>query len=128
MKYTERFFKFPIRYIDQFKVMKIGEEYNKNQSLPDEEPVIPSVDCIYKLPYDEIRGWSEEPAPEDLFEDIESKGFKCTMVFTKTHGDLLCSWSVKKFEEKLDAFEEKITDWYKEMKKSDSNSIQEQKV
>lgn len=130
MKFTERFFKFPIRYIDEYGIAKLQEEITETKKLPEDQPNIASVNSIYKLPYGEVDGWQEINPPETKFEDIaggKKEGLQCTMVYTKTHGDLLCSWNVKKFEEKLDEYHEKMTEFFQSLKKVDSNSITPEK-
>lgn len=122
MKYTERFFKFPTRLVDEFERIKIQEEIEKTKKIPDIEPTIKSIDSIYKLHYTEIEGWQEIYPPETSFEDINGK-LECTLIFTKTHGDILCSWDVQKFEDKLNKHVETYTEYLKTLIKTESNSI-----
>lgn len=117
MKYSERFFKFPVRVTDAY----LADLKEKEAQLSDSRSLdIPTIDSWIKLPYSEIEGWQEMYPPETAFEDVFSKGFQCTLVFTKSHGDILCSWDFKKFEERLDAFEAKLAEF---VKNSNLNSI-----
>lgn len=113
MKYTDRFFKFPVRVTDAY-VAESLEKSNEKISLP-------TIDSYIKLPYSEIEGWQEMYPPETEFDEVSTKGFECTLVFTKKHRDILCSWNVKKFESKLDAYVSELEEF---VKNSNSNSIQ----
>lgn len=126
MKFTDRFFRLPIRFTDEYSIIKINEEIQENKKLPDEQPMVNSIDSVYRLPFGEVDGWQEVNPPETKFDDIlngERKGFECTMVYTKTHGDLLCSWNIDKFEKKLDEYHDKMTKYFESLKKPESNSI-----
>ena len=116
MKYSDRFFKFPVRVTDIY----LAESLEKKAELSGEKPSIPTVDGYIKLPYSDIEGYQEMYPPETDFEDVINKGFQCTLVFTKKHGDILCSWDLKKFEEKLDGYVAKLEEF---IKNSNSNSI-----
>lgn len=112
MNYTDRYFKILIRLSDEFKLMKIQEDLEKNTTLPDNAPIVDTVDALYCIKdYKTIISYQEMYPPEVDFDSIMDKGFNCTLVTIKIDNILesvLCSWPVKKFEEKLNQHVNKI--------------------
>ena len=101
MNYTDTFFKFPKRIIDQFQIAKIEQEINAGEELPDNLPPIPSRDTVFCLKdYKDIIGYHSMVGPEQDFNDE----YSCTLVQLlqqSTFEEVLCSWPRDKFEDKL---------------------------
>ena len=106
-KFTDDFFGFPIKVYDGFSAKKAMEAQDKDTT---DEPV----------PIDLIAGWAKIPAKdlpkmmwhdgfsrERKVEEVAKNGFDLTMVFSDIYGDFVCTWTRKKFEEKLNEFMEK---------------------
>lgn len=104
IKFTDDFFRFPIKVYHSFSLKKAMEEEDKEDSV---KPIpidwiigyakIPVKDMIRTMWYD---GFSRERTVEDVAKD----GFDLTIVINEIWGEYTCSWPRKKFEEKLDEF------------------------
>ncbi len=112
MNYTDRYFKILIRLTDEYKLMKIQEELDKETSLPEHAPSIATIDAWYCIKdYNTITSYQEMYPPEVPFDDLAQKGFGCTLVEVTVNNKidtLLCSWDIKKFEDKLNAHVKKL--------------------
>lgn len=103
MKFTDRFFGFPI------KVYNPKEEDDLGLDRGDDG----SVDWVagtVKLPMEDLRniswydGYDKSRDPEDVY----NKGFDMTVVCSEVHGQFNCVWKREKFEEKLNEFMERM--------------------
>lgn len=114
MNYTDRYFKILIRLTDEYKLMKIQEELENSQSLPEASPIVATIDAWYCIKdFNTITSYQEMYPPEDDFDDLHDKGFTCTLVEVTIGNKIdtfLCSWPLKKFEDKLNAHVQKIHD------------------
>lgn len=114
MSYTDKYFKIKIRLTDEFELMRVQEELEKNKDLPETAPSIRTVDSFYFLDdYKKIISFQEMYPPEQEFTEIGAKGFPCTLLYiqhnekrTESH---LCSWSIGEFRKRLDAHVDKIS-------------------
>jgi hypothetical protein len=106
-RFTDDFFGFPIKVYDGFSVKKAMEAEDKETT---EGPV----------PIDWVSGWARLPARdlgkmmwhdgfsrERSVEDVAKEGFDVTIVVSDFHGEFVCTWTRKKFEEKINEFMEK---------------------
>lgn len=110
MKYTERFFKFPIRIYDGHSMYKAEKEEEK-QELAGQliDPVHVDFAVGYKtLKHNSIRGWMESYTTEQGLDYVMEQGFPCTLVTTKEDETYLCNWTMAEFEEALDNFVERL--------------------
>jgi hypothetical protein len=106
-RFTDDYFLFPIKVYDGFSLKKAMEEEEKDTT---EGPV----------PIDWVSGWARLPA-KDLYkimwhdgfsrersvEEVAENGFDLTIIVSDYHGEFVCTWPRKKFEEKLNDFMEK---------------------
>lgn len=106
-KFTEDFFRFPIKVYHSFSLKKALEEEDKEDA---EKPV--PIDWI--IGYARIPGkdmmnimWHDGFSRERTVEDVAENGFDLTIISSSVWGEFTCSWPRKKFEEKLDEFVEK---------------------
>jgi len=112
MKYSEKFFKFPVKlYLtkdveerDELET-RLGIEL-KAESKEDLEYVVgwESVDI------EDICGFGTIFSRNKTLEQVREEGFDCTLVYMKYGKEIGCSWPPKKFEEKLNNFYEKLQD------------------
>lgn len=118
MKYTDRFFKFPVKLyltkdIDQRSDLeaKLGIELKREDNELDYIIGWESIDI------DDICGFGTIFSRNKSLEDVRNDGFDCTVVYLKYGKEIGCSWSPKKFEEKLNQFSEKIEEYKREQNK-----------
>jgi hypothetical protein len=106
MKFTDRFFEFPIKIYDGFSLKKAMEQ---------EEALDAPVDA------DWVRGYIKIPAAAitdiywyDVFskgrtvEEIADKGFDATAIVHPDLGEFECTWRREKFENELNSFVERL--------------------
>lgn len=106
MKFTETLFTFPIIVYNTKDIMK---------DLTQEESTGVSVDSSYaiaktRIPVEEILDgmYHEGFAKDDSIDHIMTNGFPCTMLYTKSFGNFLCSWGLDKFEKKFNEHLDKL--------------------
>lgn len=114
MKYTDRFFSFPMKVYD---MSPTNERLLVLQGLPPAElqAEVDWVEGVVKLPYYIIKEsrmfWYEGYTRGRSPREVAKEGSDLTVVVTKDHGDFVCTWDKKKFEEKLNQFIEKMEKW-----------------
>lgn len=106
MKFTDGLFKLPVKLYDGFSVYKnIKKEELELESLdrplPDDW-----VEGYMHIPATDILGYSDCFSPDRGTEEVAKSGFDLTLVYTKTFGNLECTWTRKRFEEELNKFVE----------------------
>lgn len=107
MKYSERFFKFPIRIYDRFLAQKAQkEEENMDIPLEGEWRI-----GIASIPHKEIVMWSDFFDSEQGPDGVDKNGFLFTIVETYSVGPFISTWDRKTFTKELDEFVEKYTAW-----------------
>lgn len=91
MKYTDRFFSFPIRIYDG----KTLDENNEGEG--------DWIVGVVRIPFDDMRYscWYDGFSRDKNVEEVNKEGFDTTIVSNKMHGQFNCIWNRKKFEEKL---------------------------
>lgn len=107
MKFTEQFFKFPIILYDAFALDRAARKEEEDDEILSALPVAYAIGAA-RVPLNEIQGWYEHWVRGRTIDDILRDGFDCTRVLTKTLGEYNCSWNIKKFEQKMDEFEERM--------------------
>lgn len=113
MKYTDKWFKFPVRIYDGFSVTKaIMVEDKKFQDNPgDAEPEIPDwVEGYARIPLEQITSWIDFYSEGRETAEVAKEGFDLTMVETRTLGKFECTWKREKFEKELDNFYERTNE------------------
>lgn len=115
MKYTDRWFKFPVKIYDGFSVHKaIMIEDKKLQDNPEDidKPEIPDWVMGYaRIPVNEIQCWIDYYSEGRETSEVAEEGFDLTMVETKNLGKFECLWKREKFEKELDDYYEKSKDF-----------------
>ncbi len=114
MKYTDKWFKFPVRIYDGFSVHKaILIEDKKLSDNPEEVERPEEVDWVQgfaRIPLYEIASWIDYYSEGRETSDVANEGFDLTMVETKTLGKYECVWKRQKFEEELNKFYDETKD------------------
>lgn len=111
MKYTDKFFKFPIRIYDGLEMLKA--EIDEEKKLEEEDPDLTPVPIEFlvgrkAVRIDDIIGYNETMDREHDKQEVREQGFPCTIVEIKDQGPYFCNWTFKKFEEKLNEFCENL--------------------
>ena len=106
MKYSDTFFKFPVRIYDPYELERAVKQEEMTDSKADEPGYAVGVK---KLKYTDITGWYDVYTRELDLDEILNNGFPCTLVQTKDEGDYLCNWERKRFEDELNKFVEKMS-------------------
>jgi hypothetical protein len=101
MKYTDSFFKFPIRVYDPISVKNAYEREQNDGEVIDGNWLL----GLKRVHPDDIESW-EDTFTRDILPLTEGSKCNATVVMVKNEGEILCTWDRKKFEEKLDAFHE----------------------
>jgi len=116
MKYTDRFFKFPVIKYDAISLANAFLEEEQEEEVQKKITTIQAPDFaigVMALPYEEFKrnkvAWTESCKKGDTADEVKRGGFQETVIFSINYGDFLCSWDRKKFEEKLNEFMEKIS-------------------
>lgn len=107
MKYTERFFSFPVRIYDRYTA-ELAESLEKTKNTPMEGDWAAGW---AKVPFDEISSWSDYYDSVQGVQGVKDKGFEFTLIFTWNMGAYICIWEKEKFEKKLDEYVEKYEKW-----------------
>lgn len=106
-KFTDDFFGFPIKLYDGFSLKKAMEEEEK---VGVDAPVpIDWIVGMVKLPAKDLVRlmWHDGFTRDRTVKDVAENGFDTTTVICEPHGEFICTWPRKKFEEKLNDFMEK---------------------
>lgn len=112
MKYTERFFKFPIRlYLTKDVQERYELEEKLNIELSSDDDDLDYVIGWEHVDPDEIFGYGSVFSRNRTLEEVKEKGFDCTIVYLRNGKEIASSWSPKKFAEKLDSFYEQYEDF-----------------
>lgn len=98
MKYTDRFFSFPIRIYDGKTIQDIEEGGEGDWIVG-----------VVRMPFEDMRYscWYDGFSRDKGVEEVSEKGFDATIVSNKMHGQFNCIWNRKRFEEKLNEGMEK---------------------
>lgn len=110
MKYTERFFRFPVRIYDRYSSQK-AEEQEKDLDTPMEGEW---VEGYQNMPHTDISDWCDYFDSTQGVEDVKENGFMYTLVFSRKAGAYVCTLPSKEFARRLDAFVDKYEKWVKE--------------
>lgn len=112
MKYTDKWFKIPVRIYDGFSVHKaILIEDKKFAENPEDidKPEVPDwVRGWAMIPKEEITSWVDYYSEGRETSDVAKEGFDLTLVETKNLGKFECVWKREKFEEELNKYAEKF--------------------
>jgi hypothetical protein len=119
MKFTDKFFRFPIKIYDGVSARKMIKKELKNLDTlgdEDEEEDIDWVQGDVKIPFWGLENlfYHEGYTPGRSTEDVAKNGFDLTYVSHTVYGDFECMWDMKKFEDRLNAFVEKHEAYHKE--------------
>lgn len=98
MKYSETYFKFPIKVYNE-KSIKEAKDYEEATGNPTETDW---VEGIGKIKLEDILGWFDSYPEGVPQEEVAKNGFSETIVETKELGSMICTWNRKKFERELD--------------------------
>lgn len=106
MKFTEKFFSFPIKIYDGFSL----EKALKEEEVTDEPKDADWISGTFKLPASELASmaWHDGFSRNRNVEEVAKEGFDITVICSNSYGDMTCMWPRKKFEEKLNEFYEKL--------------------
>lgn len=106
-KFTEDFFGFPIKIYDGFSLKKALEEEDK-EGVDGPVPIDWIVGYV-KIPAKDLTKlmWHDSFSRDRTVSDVAENGFDVTTVVCEPHGEFMCTWQRKKFEQKLDEFMEK---------------------
>lgn len=97
MKYTDRFFEFPIRVYDRFTAQKAAvEEETANVAQEGEW-----IQGLVRIPYREITVWSDYFDSVQGIEGVEKDGYGACIIWTKNEGIFICTLKKKEFEKAL---------------------------
>ena len=109
MNFVDRKFKIPVRMYEGKTIQ---------EALASDSPVEFRV-AARRITHSNISGWGEMRFRE-LAEIEEQRGeFPCTMLIMVDGEDIMCSWTMKKFEEELRKFTDKYEEWQdQEIKKN----------
>lgn len=107
MKYSERFFQFPIRIYDRFSAEK-AEEKEKNFDIPMEGDW---TEGQVKLPHDDIKSWGDFFDSEEGISKVESDGFSSCVILTQSNGVFIATITKEEFEFRLDEYVAKYEAW-----------------
>lgn len=110
MKYTDRFFEFPVRIYDRFETQQAIEQEEKD-NIPI-EGVWASGKA--KLPFQEISSWSDYFDSDQGIDGVKEKGFEYTLIWTHNEGTYICTWKKARFEDRLNAHVEEYEQWAKD--------------
>lgn len=115
MRYTDRWFKFPVRIYDGFSVQKaIMVEEKKFSEDPEaiDRPETPDwVTGFVRIPLNEVECWIDYYSEGRETSEVATEGFDLTMIETKNLGKFECVWKRQKFEEELNKFYEETRDF-----------------
>lgn len=106
-KFTDDFFGFPIKIYDGFSLKKALEEEDK-EGVDGPVPIDWIVGQV-RLPAKDLHKlmWHDGFSRDRTVSDVAEKGFDVTTVVCEPHGEFMCTWTRKKFEEKLNEFMDK---------------------
>ena len=110
MKYSDRFFKIPVRIYDRFSYLQSLEE-EKATNQPTEGDWVAGY---ARIPLREISSWNDYYDSKQGVEGVMQEGFKYTLVFTHNEGTLISIWDRKTFEDKMDEYASKVEKYEKE--------------
>ena len=100
-KFTDDFFGFPIKLYDGFSLKKAMEQEDKEGV---DAPVpIDWVVGMVKLPAKDLLRlmWHDGFTRDRTVSDVAENGFDVTTVICEPHGEFMCTWPRKKFEDKF---------------------------
>lgn len=104
MKYTDRFFKFPVRMYDVESMIKVAMKEEETGDI-DNTPVNFAVGNKAILLKD-LKSYGESYANEHTLEDALEHGFPLTTIYTYQGDEYQCPLNLKEFEKLVDKFVE----------------------
>jgi hypothetical protein len=107
MKYSERFFEFPVRIYDRFEAQK-AEKEEQEEKTPMEGAWISGR---MRMGYQDIKSWSDYFDSIQGVEGVEQEGFKFTLVWANTGEIYISTWKRAKFEKELNDYVDKYESW-----------------
>ncbi len=110
MKYTERYFKFPIRVYDRFSM----ERAEKQEELTESPTEGEWREGMTAVPFEEITAWNDYFDSAQGPEGVDNEGFTTTIVWTKTQGCFMCTLPRPELEKRMDVYYEKWEAWRNE--------------
>ena len=117
MKFTDKFFKFPIKIYDGASARQLIKKELKNLDTGehDDEEDIDWVQGDVKIPFWALENlfYHEGYTSGRSMEDVAKNGFDLTYVSHTVYGDFECLWPLDKFEYKLNSFVDTYEAYYK---------------
>ena len=106
-KFTDDYFGFPIKIYDGFSFKKALEEEDK-EGVDGPVPIDWVMGHV-KLPAKDLHKlmWHDGFSRDRPVSEVAEHGFDLTIVVCEPHGEFICTWPRKKFEEKLNEFYDK---------------------
>lgn len=121
MKYTDKFFKFPVKlFLSKDLESKSELEERLGIELRDEDKEPEYVVGWESIEVDDICGYGTIFSRNRTIEQVRDEGFDCTIVYLRYGKEVGCSWAPKKFEEKLNAFYETLQEQEKEEERKEA--------
>ncbi len=122
MKYSQRWFEFPIRVYDRYTAEKAYENEKKElTSGPQEGEWVAGK---LKIGHKEIALWADYFDSTEGVEKVLDEGFTSTIVWTKSDGIFICPLPKKRFEQLLDEYTDKLDAYMDEQEKALNNIIE----
>ena len=107
MKFTDRFFAFPIRIYDKRSLEKVLNQ----EDLEDIVTTEPAwVRGEVKFPVNELEGiiWHDGFKTGRNVKEVAEKGFDLTVIHSEKYGLFFCLWKKEEFEQRLNDFIEQF--------------------
>lgn len=101
-KFTERFFAFPIKIYDSSS-LKQGQLFEEDPNVIIEGDWISGIARVGLLELENM-SWQDGYSSGRSIDEVREEGFDTTVIYFETHGEYVCTWPRKKFEEKLNDF------------------------
>lgn len=111
MKYTNNFFKFPMKIVDELSLIKFGKELEKAEEVPTELNFSTGESLYCMRDPENIISYYQAYPPNVKMEEASSYGYKCTKVDIlrgEAMDSVLCAWDLSTFEKALNTHMKKM--------------------
>lgn len=101
-KFTDRFFVFPIKIYDNASLKRALDQ----EATTGEVAEADWIEGKFRFPAIDLDGitYHESFSRDRQIDAVLREGFDLTSVYSPIHGEMVCTWPMKKFEEKLNDF------------------------
>lgn len=119
MKYTDRFFEFPVRVYDRYTAEKAMKREDDMETPMEGD----WIEGLVRINFKEITVWSDYFDSTQGVDGVKKEGWDATIIWTKNEGVFISTLKKSQFEKLLNEHSEKMQAYYDEEDKQLADKI-----